>query len=136
MAHLSHFINAYNHMHWEAAKSVMHYFKGMCKQTLIYSKPVLNQSAPPSDPLLPEGYCDADWGGCMIDRKSISSYVFTLAGGPIIWASKTQTTVALSSSEAKLNTMSKAMKQVLYIHKLLPPLEIDNTQPILLANDN
>ncbi len=51
----------------------------------------------------------------MIDRKSISSYMFTLAGGPIMWASKTQTTVALSSSEAKLNTMSKAMKQVLHM---------------------
>ncbi len=89
MAHLSHFVNVYDHMHWEAAKSVMCYLKGTCEQTLMYSKQVLNQSVPPSDPLLLVGYCNTDWGGCTIDRKSISGYVFTLAGGPIMWASKT-----------------------------------------------
>ncbi len=136
VAHLSCFINVYNHTHWEAAKSVMCYLKSMHEQTLMYSKQVLNQSAPPSDPLLPVGYCNADWGGCTIDKKSISGYMFTLAGGPIMWASKTQTTVALSSSEAKLNAMSKAMKQALYIHKLLPPLGINNSRPISLANNN
>ncbi len=136
VAHLSHFINAYNHTHWEAAKSVICYLKGMCEQILMYSKQVLNQSVPPSDPLLLVGYCDADWSRCIIDRKSIFGYVFTLAGGPIMWASKTQTTVALSSSEAELNAMSKAMKQVLYICKLLPPLGINDSQPISLANNN
>ncbi len=114
MAHLSHFINVYDHTHWEAAKSVMCYLKGMHEQTLMYSKQVLNQSVPPSDPLLPVGYCNTDWGRCTIDRKSISGYMFTLAGGPIMWAFKTQTTVALSSSEAELNAMSEAMKQALY----------------------
>ncbi len=114
----------------------MCYLKGMCEQTLIYNKPVLNQSALPSDPLLPVSYCDVDWGGCTIDRKSISGYVFTLTRGPIMWASKTQTTVALSSSKAKLNTMSKAMKQVLYICKLLPLLGIDDSHSISLANNN
>ncbi len=44
--------------------------------------------------------------------------------------------MALSSSEAKLNTIFKAIKQALYIHKLLPPLEIDNSHPISLANNN
>ncbi len=44
--------------------------------------------------------------------------------------------MALSSSEAKLNTMSKAMKQALYVHKLLPPLRINDSCPISLANNN
>ncbi len=88
MAHFSCFINAYDHIHWEVAKSIMHYLKGMCEQTLIYNKQVLNQSTSPSDLLLPVGYCDTDWGRCMIDKKSISGYMFTLAGGLIMWASK------------------------------------------------
>ncbi len=136
VAYFSQFVNAYDHTYWEAAKCVMRYLKGTRNQTLMYSKHVLDQSLPQSNLLLPVGYCDADWGGCTIDRKSISGYVFTLAGGPIMWASKTQTTVALSSSEAELNTMSEAMKQVLYIRKLLPPLGIDDGQPLSLANNN
>ncbi len=62
--------------------------------------------------------------------------MFTLAGRLIMWVSKTQTTVALSSLEAKLNAMSEAIKQALYIRKLLPLLEIDDSHPISLANDN
>lgn len=62
--------------------------------------------------------------------------MFTLARGPIMWASKTQTTMALSFSKAKLNTMSKAIKQALYIHKLLSPLGINDSHFISLANNN
>ncbi len=44
--------------------------------------------------------------------------------------------MALSSSEAELNTLSKAIKQALYMCKFLQLLEINYDQPIPLANDN
>ena len=34
------------------------------------------------------GYCDADWGSDVVDRKSYSGYLFTLGGGAISWRCK------------------------------------------------
>jgi hypothetical protein len=40
-----------------------------------------------SDSLEIRGYSDADYAGDQYDRKSMSGYVFTLAGGSISWRS-------------------------------------------------
>ena len=48
-----------------------------------------------SDSLHIEGYTDSDYVGD--DRKSMSGYIFTLAGGAISWKSLKQT-VAISST--------------------------------------
>ena len=48
-----------------------------------------------------QGYVDADWGSNPNGRKSQSGYLFTICGGVISWASKKQSAVALSSTEAE-----------------------------------
>ena len=45
-------------------------------------------------------YTDSDWASDPITRQSVTGYHFTLAGGPITWRSRAQTTVAHSSAEA------------------------------------
>ena len=45
-------------------------------------------------------YCDADWASD-VDRKSISGYMITLVGGAVVWSSKKQSMVILSTAEAK-----------------------------------
>ena len=35
-----------------------------------------------------EGYIDADWGGDLDERKSISRYAFLLGNGAISWSNK------------------------------------------------
>ena len=47
------------------------------------------------------GYTDADWGNDRDERKSVTGYVFSFAGGPVSWSSRSQRTVALSSTEAE-----------------------------------
>ena len=34
------------------------------------------------------GYCDSDWGGDLLGRKSTSAYYFSFGRSPISWASK------------------------------------------------
>jgi hypothetical protein len=34
------------------------------------------------------GYCDADWGGDLEDRRSTIGFVFMIGSGAISWSSK------------------------------------------------
>ena len=33
------------------------------------------------------GFCDADFAGCIDDKKSTTSYIFMMAGGVVSWKS-------------------------------------------------
>ena len=58
-----------------------------------------------------ESYVDADFGNCIDDRHSISGYAFFLAGGPISWQSRSQSTVALSTMEAEYMAAAAATQE-------------------------
>ena len=45
------------------------------------------------------GYVDAAYARDLDDRRSTTSYVFTLGGGPICWKSMIQSLVALSTTK-------------------------------------
>jgi len=60
--------------HWKAVKKVLRYLQGTKNYMLTYGK---------SDNLVVVGYSDADFAGCVDDKKSTSGYIFTLAGGAI-----------------------------------------------------
>ena len=65
------------------------------------------------------GFTDSDWEGDNTDRKSTSGYVFMLAEGPIIWSSKKQNAIALSSIEAEYKGVVNATTQCLWLQGLL-----------------
>ena len=54
-------------------------------------------------------YTDRDWAGDKDSRHSVSGYIMYLLGVPILWKSKLQRTVALSSSEAEYYALNKAL---------------------------
>lgn len=62
-----------------------------------------------------KGYSDSDWGNNKENSKSTSGIVFTMAGGPIIWSAKLQTSVALSTTEAELIALSETSKTAIWI---------------------
>ncbi|KAF1328882.1 Integrase catalytic core protein, partial [Globisporangium splendens] len=64
-------------------------------------------------------FSDADGVGGVADRKSTSGYVFKLAGGPISWGSKKQSSVSLSTSEAECIALSLAIREGKWVHRLL-----------------
>jgi hypothetical protein len=53
-------------------------------------------------------YTDSDWAG----DESVPGYVVFLSGVPILWKSKSQKSVTISSSEAEYFAMSEAVKDV------------------------
>ncbi|KAM1307435.1 hypothetical protein ACFX2H_009687 [Malus domestica] len=74
-----------------------------------------------SKPIL-EGFTDANMGGDLDGRKSMSGYLFTFAGGAVSWQSKLQKCVALSTTEAEYIAATKACKELLWLKGFLQEL--------------
>jgi hypothetical protein len=78
-----------------------------------------------------ECYVDADWAGnwATSDANETASalsrtgYVIYYAGCPIIWASKMQSLVALSTTEAEYIALSSALREVITLINLLNELK-------------
>ena len=59
-----------------------------------------------------------------------------LAGAAIVYKTRFQSTVALSSTEAEFVAASDAGKLALYLHSILDELGLDHNKAILLYEDN
>jgi len=81
-------------------------------------------------------YCDADWAGDVDDRRSTTGCVLLLHGCPIVWLSKKQATVALSTAEAEYMAMSAAVQEVKWLTALLSELREPAALPVTLYTDN
>ena len=70
------------------------------------------------------GYVDADYARDLDDRRSATSHVFTLGGGPICWQSMVQSLVALSTTESEYMAVAEPAKEALWLSKLFKELGI------------
>jgi hypothetical protein len=80
-------------------------------------------------------YLDSDLASDPITRWSVTGYFFTLAGGPVTWQSRAQTTVAHFSTEAEYMALSDCSRQVSWIRNIFLKLGM-RLAPILVYIDN
>ena len=102
-------------------------------------QPELDASLPEFPQLAPTtlvGFVDAAHATDMIQRKSVTGLVFTLAGGAIAYKSKLQATIATSSTEAELIAAVTAAKMAKYLRSVLHQLGFPQDGPTLLHEDN
>jgi transposase InsO family protein len=125
---LSQFSSKPTNAHFQAAKRVLRYLQGTQGTSLTY-KPSGNTKT------AIQGYCDANFAADD-DRKSISGYVFMLAGAPISWQAKKQSTIALSTVEAEYTAMTQAVKEAIWLQNLLKDLGMSKYAPKILKCDN
>ncbi len=96
-----------------AVKRIFRYLQGTLQMKLQFD-------ATPSKEVF--GYCDADWGGDLEDRRSTTGFVFMIGGGAISWNSKRQPTITLSTTEAEYMANTQATKDAIWITKLMTDL--------------
>ncbi|CAM9000017.1 unnamed protein product [Rhodiola kirilowii] len=70
-----------------------------------------------------QGYVNADNGGDIDSRKSISGYIYTYGGTAISWISKLQKIVALSSCEAEYVAVTEAAKEMMWLQYFFTRVE-------------
>jgi hypothetical protein len=118
---LSQFMSQPRQTHWIAAKHVLRYLQGTAGYGLRYASCV--------DMRL-QGYADADWVGSTVDRKSTSDCCFTLGSAMASWCSRKQTYVALSTANAEYIALCVAVREAMWLRKLLADLfghQMDST---------
>jgi hypothetical protein len=112
--------------HWTAVKRILRYLKGTksfglklgsAKGTLV-------------------GYSDSDWAGDLDDRRSTSGFVFFLFNGAVVWLSKKQPTVALSSAEAEYISLAEATKEATWLSQFLEQIKLPVARPVSLFVDS
>lgn len=81
-------------------------------------------------------YCDADWAGDPIDRRSTTGYVFLAQGGAISWTTRRQPTIALSSTEAEFMSMVSAIQEALWMKRFECEIFLLAEKTIVLHCDN
>jgi hypothetical protein len=111
---------------WEGLKRILRYIQGTKNWGLWYK----NQSE-----TVLVGYADADYANS-VDRKSVTGYLFKMYGNLIIWTSRKQRTVALSSTEAEFISLASAAAEYLWVKQMLKEMRVYVQEPVVLYEDN
>ncbi|XP_014624146.1 secreted RxLR effector protein 161-like [Glycine max] len=114
---VSRFMSNPSKTHFAAAKRILRYVKGTKDFGILYEA---------DRDFNLTGYTNSDWAGRTDDRKSTSGYVFVLGNKAISWASKKQTTVALSSAEAEYMAATSAACEATWLRKILQDVQQDS----------
>jgi ribonuclease HI len=118
-AHAVNVVSKYNRnpgqAHWMAVKRIFRYLKGTINQPLVFiAKDTLLNGQ-----LNVSVFSDADWAGDVDDRRSTSGYVVRIGQSTVMWSTKKQKTVSLSSAEAEYMALSTAVQEVMWLRRFL-----------------
>jgi hypothetical protein len=115
--------------HWNGIKKVLRYIQGTTGLMLTYER---------SDSLEIVGYLDSDFTGCLDTDRSMSGYIFKLAGGAISWSSSKQTVMTSSTMYTEFVICYEAVGQAMWLKKFVPGLRVVDSieKPLKLYCDN
>src|SRR5665811_487794 len=91
--------------HWEAMKRVARYLKGTRDLWLTWGR----------DGTGLRSFVDASHASKDLLWKSMSGYIFLIAGGAVSWCAKKQEPVALSTAKSEYIAMTHAAKELIWI---------------------
>jgi hypothetical protein len=124
---LSQFMSQPKQTHWIIAKPVLRYLRGTIGYGMRYASSV---------DLSLQGYADAYWARSTIDIKNTFDCCFPLGSAMVSWCSRKQSSVALSTAEAEYIALSVAVREAVWLRKLLTDLFDHEMDPTIIHCDN
>ena len=110
VSELSRYLEKPSIEHVIAANRVLRYLVGTKDYKLLFDGNL---------PLQPVAYADADYANDQETRRSTSGYLIQSCGGSVIWKTKTQPTVALSTTEAEYYSASFCCQEICWVTECL-----------------
>ncbi|XP_047315864.1 uncharacterized mitochondrial protein AtMg00810-like [Impatiens glandulifera] len=124
---LSRILNETSQIHFAAAKRILRYLKATKTQGIEFKKESERKLV---------GYIDSDWVGSIDDRKSTSDYIFCLGSNVILWSSRKQKYVALSSVEAEYIACTDVACEGVWLQRILKDMKFEQCEPTIIHCDN
>ena len=82
------------------------------------------------------GYSDSDFDGDKETGVSTSGYAMSLGSGVVSWRSRKQSVPIDSTTEAEYVATAEAMKEIVWLGKILEDLQVKQVQSTPLMIDN
>ncbi|SMY29126.1 unnamed protein product [Zymoseptoria tritici ST99CH_1A5] len=120
--------------HEGAVDRIISYLNGTKDLGLLYR----HQSGEENRDLDLHMFVDSDWAGDPNERKSTTGWTAMFAGAAISWASKKQTSIALSTMEAEYIAASEAAKEAVWLRNFINELNLPDkivSVPLYIDND-
>lgn len=125
------FMTSPTDVHYAAVKRILRYLQGTLQKGLFFSSTgALNNS------VHIKAFCDADWAGEVIQRRSTTGFVVYLGLCPVSWQSKKQGTVSRSSTESEYRSLANTAAEISWLRHLLCDLKVQVPRAPLLKCDN
>jgi histone deacetylase 1/2 len=121
------FLSQPTDVHWEAVKRILRYVKGTLQTGLQIRK---------SSSTGISIFTDADWAGCVDDRRSTGGFAVFVGPNLISWSSKKQPTVSRSSTEAEYKALANGAAEAIWIESLLKELGVARQRTPIIWCDN
>ena len=114
-------------VHLVAAKHVLRFLARTMEYGMDYRR---------SDGIRLIGFTDSDWAGSVVDQKSTSRCCFILGSTTVLWFSRKQKPVSLSSAEAEYMAASQTSCEALWLCKFMVDLVDQELRPTITHCDN
>jgi len=134
VAQVARFCENPGRIHWEAVCRIFRYLIGTEDMGIEYSMDDKSLHGVRFGSL--DVYSDSDHARCIDTRRSVTGFVFFLAGGPICWQSRQQHTVALSSMEAEYMAACATVQEALWLVAILECLGFSQSKAVPIYEDN
>ncbi|GJS41311.1 uncharacterized mitochondrial protein-like protein [Tanacetum coccineum] len=111
-------------------------YRTIVGNSLVSSRYSVSDTLVSSSSLEFRAYCDADWAGDSVTRKSTTGFCVFLGDSLISWKSKKQDIFSKSSIEAECRAMAVITSEIVWIRWLLADMGVHITSPTPLYCDN
>jgi Reverse transcriptase (RNA-dependent DNA polymerase)/GAG-pre-integrase domain/gag-polypeptide of LTR copia-type len=115
--------------HWQAVKRVLRYLKATKHYKLTYAPSTI------SDEIFVT-HSDADLGGNPDNARSTAGFVMSVGGGAVMWGSRLQRHVSLSSTESEYTTAAATGCEIIWMREFLDEIGYDISKASTLFLDS